>query len=108
MSRGIVFDRFFEDVGSFYDAIGMDSMDSSRIYNIDESWFNPADEKRQKVVVDRSCKVPYKIYGGVQEHITLTMCVAANDNWLPPMFTFKTSLLWSDEYHTLEPTTTSI
>ena len=98
-----MFDRFFEDVGSFYDAIGMDSMDSSRIYNIDESWFNPADEKGQQVVVDRSCKVPYKIYGGVQEHITLTMCAAANGKWLPPMFTFKTSLPRSDEYHTLGP-----
>ena len=103
MSKGLVFDHFFEDVRSFYSEISFDGTARDRIYNIDESWFNPADEKRQKVVVDRSCKVPYKIYGGVQEHITLTMCASADGKWMPPMFTFKTSLPTSDDYHTLGP-----
>ena len=84
-----------------------------RIYNIDESWINPHTTKQQKVVVSRENRMPYKVFGGVEAHTTLTFCICADGTWVPPMITFKdnipsdTEFLDSGPQHALYTTSAS-
>ena len=88
MSRSCVIDSFFDDYQRMLEqTMLIDRPD--KIYNIDESWFNPRDEKKQKVVVNRSSAMPYKVFQGAHPHVTLTLCIRADGEWVPPMFTFK-------------------
>ena len=48
-------------------------------------------------------QMPYKVFSGVQEHITFTMCACASGELLPPMFTFKTSMPNGTDFHTPGP-----
>ena len=73
------------------------------ILNIDETWYNERAEKLQKVVCSRGNKMPYKIYGGQSDHITLTLCISADGRFLPTMFTFKGKVPASQECHELGP-----
>ena len=91
MSRAGVMDSFFEH----YKTMLLHTLllnEPSRIYNIDESWFNPRDEKNQKVVVNGQSKMPYKVFQGAHPHVTLTLCIRADGDWVAPMFTFKGSI----------------
>ena len=47
--------------------------------------------------------MPYKVFSGMQDHITLTMCASATGDFLPPMFTFKSNKPSGTDYHTLGP-----
>ena len=97
MSKAAVMDTFFEDVNDFLQEYGL--MDQpQRILNIDETLDNPSQEKHQKVVVDQSMRVPYKVYGGTSEHITFTIGASADGVFLPPMITFQ-SLPKADQFH---------
>ena len=75
----------------------------SRIYNIDESWFYPRDKKNQKVVVNMYNKMPYKVFQGAHAHVTLTLCIRADGDWVAPMFTFKGSIPAKDELYLTGP-----
>ena len=75
-----------------------------KIYNIDESWFNPRNEKKQKVVVNGASAMPYKVFQGAHAHVTLTLCIRADGEWVPPMFTFKGSIPGNDDLHVTGPT----
>ena len=88
MSHADVMDSFFNDVGSFMEQTGILN-DSTRIYNIDESWIAPQEIKKRKVIVPKILSMPYKTFGGAQEHVTLAMCACANGDWMPPMVIFK-------------------
>ena len=50
------------------------------------------DEKKQKVVVPKSSKMPYKVLGCAEDHITVAMCASADGQFLPPMFVFKNTV----------------
>ena len=63
--------------------------ESHRIFNIDESWFSPSDEKREKVIVGRCQKNANKVIFGISEHITMVMGASAAGTWLPPFFYFQ-------------------
>ena len=89
MSKAAVMDQFFSDAEVFLKEI--DVFDKpERILNFDETSDNPVQEKTSKVVVDKTMEVPYKLYGGTQEHITFTVCASADGSFLPPMITFQT------------------
>ena len=51
----------------------------------------------------KSKQMTYKVFSGVQEHITLTFCACASGELLPPMFTFKTSMPKGTDFHILGP-----
>ena len=70
----------------------------ARLYNIDETWFNSRDEKLQKIVTRRKNTLPYKIFPGLQPHITLTFCIRGDGEWVPPMFTNKKNLPTNSEF----------
>ena len=58
MSKSTVMNKFFSDIQVFLSDNGL--LDQpSRIYNIDETWDNPTQEKHQKVVVDKDMKIAY-------------------------------------------------
>ena len=88
MSRKDVMDSFFKDAETFLRDTKLLN-ESDRIYNIDESWFSPNDEKKTKVIVPKGMKIPYKTFCGSMEHITMVMCASAGGEWMPPMFIFK-------------------
>ena len=89
MSRAAVMDQFFTEVEVFLKKINVFDK-PERILNIDETWDNPTQEKHKKVVIDKTMDMPYKVYGGTQEHITFTVCASADGQVLPPMITFRT------------------
>ena len=97
MSRASVMDVFFADLKVFLDENDLLNK-ASRIFNIDETWDNPMQEKSRKVVMGEHVENPYTIFGGTSEHITFTVCASADGQFLPPMITFR-SLPRSDEFH---------
>lgn len=76
---------------------------AERLYNIDETWYNDKPIKSMKVVAPRNMKIAYKLYGGRQDHTTLTMCISADGKWLPTMVTFKGCTPQNTEYLDLGP-----
>ena len=88
MSRKSTMDSFFHDAGAFLEETGILNT-PDRIYNIDESWISPHDVKKRKVVVPKDYKMPYKTFGGSQEHVTMAIGACANGEWLPTMIIFK-------------------
>ena len=97
MSTSNVMNTFFTDVEVFLNENGL--LDQPhRIYNIDETWDNPTQEKHQKVIVDKDMRVAYKVYGGTSEHITFTIGASADGAFLPPMLTFQ-SLPATNSFH---------
>ena len=46
MSRGAVMDEFYGRVGEFLTQLGIEN-EPDRIYNIDETWFSPRNNKLQ-------------------------------------------------------------
>ena len=97
MSKSSVMDTFLNDVEVFLKDNGLIDQ-PHRIYNIDETWDNPTQEKHQKVLVDKEMPVAYKVYGGTSEHVTLTFGASADGTFLPPMITFQ-SIPASDSFH---------
>ena len=102
MSRSCVMDSFFGDYRKMLEQTMLIEQ-PAKIYNIDESWFNPRDEKKQKVVVNQASSMPYKVFQGAHAHVTLTLCIRADGEWVPPMFTFKNSIPGSDDIHMTGP-----
>ena len=98
MSRKSVMRGFFDNAEQFVKSIGVYG-DPSRVFNIDETWYNEQAEKQQKVVFPRENKMPYKVYGGKTDHTTLTMCISADGRFLPTMFTFKGNVPSNPECH---------
>ena len=97
MSKTSVMDKFFTDAEIFLKENSL--LDQpSRVYNIDETWDNPTQEKHKKVVVDNHTRISYKVFGGTTEHVTFTIGASANGVFLPPMVTFK-SLPMSSSFH---------
>ena len=90
-------DSFFADYKCMIESLGLQDK-PARLYNIDESWFNPRDEKQQKVVTRRDNTMPYKIFPGLQPHITITLCIRGDGEWVPPMFTYKDNLPKTQEF----------
>ena len=76
----------------------------ARIYNIDESWFSPKDARKQKIITDKNNNMPYKLFGGVQDHTTLTLCICADGSWVPPMLTIQRSIPATTEFLDQGPT----
>ena len=74
MSKSSVIDSFFDRVHDILQE--NDLLDQpTRIYNIDETWFTPNAEKSQGVINRRSNKMPFKVFPGAQNRVTLTMCI---------------------------------
>ena len=97
MSWTSVMDTWFRDAEAFLHKNDLFDV-PARIYNIDESWFSPKESKKQKVVTDRNNNMPYKLFGGVRDHTTLTLCICADGSWIPPMITFQTSIPSTTEF----------
>ena len=95
MSNSNVVESFMNDAEAFLRENNILNA-SHRIFNIDESWFSPTEEKRQKVIVPRTQRVPYKVFNGISEHITMTMGASASGQWLPPLFIFKGTVPTTD------------
>ena len=70
----------------------------ARIYNIDESWFSPKENRKQKVIIDKKHNMPYKLFGGTKDHTTLTLCICADGSWIPPMITFQRTMPATTEF----------
>ena len=102
MGRESVMDSFFTDYERMMRDTGLIDK-PERVYNIDETWFDPRKEHNQKVVVPKGCKMPYKVFSGYHAHLSLTMCISAAGKWLPPMFTFQNNLPKNDEFHVSGP-----
>lgn len=98
MSRAAIGDQFLKETQQFLAENDLLN-DPSRIYNIDESWFDLKDEKKQKVVVEKQSKMPYKIVTGVKEHVTFALCACANGDLLPPLFIYKNTLPVTDDFY---------
>ena len=101
MSRTSVMDSFFENVQQFTQKYQI--TDPSRVYNIDESWFTPNVEKSRRVVVRQGSSMPYKVFDGSKDHITMALCICANGTWVPPLFVFKGRLPAGDAFHETGP-----
>ena len=91
MSNSTVVNGFVSSVRTFLEEYGLVDQ-SHRIFNIDESWFSPSEEKRQKVIVGKGRKNAYKVSDGISEHITMVIGASFAGQWLPPFFIFKGSL----------------
>ena len=103
MSNTNVVEGFINNAETFLRQHGLLNQ-SHRLFNIDETWFSPTEEKRQKVIVPKTNKVPYKVLNSPSEHITLTMGASASGQWLPPLFIFKGTVPTSDNsFMTLGP-----
>lgn len=102
MSRKDVMDVFFENARTFLaDNNLLDK--PGQIFNIDETWFAPTDEKQRKVVVPSKNPMAYKVFGGSQGHLTLAMCACADGQWKPSMFIYKGNVPSSNEFHEQGP-----
>ena len=95
MSNSYVIEGFIETARGFLSEHQLLNQ-ADRIFNIDESWFSPTEEKRQKVVVMRTQKTSYRTITGISEHVTMAMGASASGKWLPPFFIFKGSIPASD------------
>ena len=87
-SRSSMMDSWVSKAETFLNDHGLFN-EMTCIYNIDESWFCPKVEQKQKIVVTNNTNMPYKLFDGAQRHTNLTLCIAADGSWLPPMLTFK-------------------
>ena len=87
-------DAFYSDSATFMKETNLLN-DSDRIYNIDESWFSPQNERKTKVLVPKGLKIPYKTFCGAQQHIIMAMCAG---KWMAPMFIFKGNIPTNTEF----------
>ena len=98
MSRRSVMDNFFAEAKSIMEELCVLD-EPNRLYNIDESWTGSNDDqKHQKIVAIKGIRTPYQWQMTTSEHVTLTMCISANGDFLPAMVTFTKSIPTRDYF----------
>ena len=102
MSRSAVIDEFFDRSTQCITELGLIDK-PERIYNIDETWINPHDVKRQKIVTSVENSIAYRVFEGAQSHISFTMCACADGSIQPMQFVYKGSLPSSNDFYELGP-----
>lgn len=65
-------------------------LDGTKIFNVDESGFNPVQKKPQKVISKKGKNQIGSLTSGERGvNTTIVCCVGASGNYVPPMIIFK-------------------
>ena len=89
MTNETVFNQHFDLLGKTISELALEKKPES-IFNCDESMVN-MDRRTGKVVVSKRTKQAYSENKGIRDHITISACVSASDQVLPPHMIFVSS-----------------